>query len=111
MVVTLTQLASMVPSLSVAVLLVLPALPPALVVVTPVTVGSSGFYADDFRPVPLAIGTALSGGHMALQEAVGTLVAHYGVDVIVGALPTNQEGIIHSGRGSAKHCSLLADVG
>lgn len=41
---------------------------------------------------------------MALQEAVGTLVAHYRVDVVVGALPTNQKGIIHGGRGSAKHC-------
>lgn len=35
------------------------------------------FYADDFRPVPLPVGTTLSSGHMALQEAVGTLVAHY----------------------------------
>lgn len=40
-------------------------------------------YADDFRSVPFAVGTALSGGHVALEEAVSTLVARYGVDVIV----------------------------
>ena len=61
------------------------------------------FYADDFRPVPFAIGATLGGRHMALQEAFGTLVADHRVDVVVGALPTNQEGIIHRGRGSAKH--------
>lgn len=61
------------------------------------------FYADDFRPVPLAIGTTLGGRHVALQEAFGTLVADHRVDVVVGALPTNQEGVIHSRRGSAKH--------
>lgn len=43
-VVTLTQFSSVVPALSVAVPLVLPALPPALVVVAPVTVGSSGWW-------------------------------------------------------------------
>lgn len=64
------------------------------------------FYADDFRPVPLAVGTTLSSGHMALQEPIGALVAHHGVDVIVGALPTNQEGVIHSGWGSTKHCRM-----
>jgi len=42
MVVALAQLSSVVASLSVAVPLVLPALPPALVVVAPVTVGSPG---------------------------------------------------------------------
>lgn len=42
-VVALAGLSSVVPSLSVAVPLVLPALPPALVVVAPVTVGSSGW--------------------------------------------------------------------
>lgn len=111
-VVALAQLSSsVVASLSVSVPLVLPALPPALVVVAPVTVGSPGFYADDFRSVPFAVGTTLGGGHVALQEAVCALVAHHGVDVVVGALPTNQEGVINSGRGSAKHCSLLADVG
>lgn len=41
-VVALAQISSVVSSLSVAVPLVLPALPPALVVVAPVTVGSSG---------------------------------------------------------------------
>lgn len=61
------------------------------------------FYADDFRSVPLAIGATLSSRHMALQEAVGALVTHHRVDIIVGKLPTNQEGIIHSGWGSAKH--------
>lgn len=64
------------------------------------------FYADDFRSVPLAIGATLSSGHVALQEAVGALVAHHRVDVVVGALPANQEGVIHSGRGSAKHCRI-----
>lgn len=34
-------------------------------------------YADDFRPVPSAVGTALSSGHVALEEAVSTLVACY----------------------------------
>lgn len=110
-VVALARLSSVVASISVAVPLVLPALPPALVVVAPVTVGSSGFYADDFGSVPLAVGATLSSGHMALQEAIGALVAHHRVDVVVGSLPTNQESIIHSGRCSAKHCSLLADVG
>lgn len=109
--VALARLSSVVASLSVAVPLVLPALPPALVVVAPVAVGSPGFYADDFRPVPLAVGATLSSGHMTLQEAVGALVARDRVDVVVGALPTNQEGVIHSGRSSAKHCSLFADVG
>lgn len=61
-------------------------------------------YADDFGPVPLAVGTTFSSGHMALQEAVSTLVAHYWVDVIVRALSTNQEGVIHGGRGSAEDC-------
>lgn len=61
------------------------------------------FYADDFRSVPFAIGATLSGGHVALQEAFGTLVADDGVNVVVGALPTNQEGVIHRRRGSAKH--------
>ena len=42
MVVALAQLSSVVPSLSVAVPLVLPALPPALVVVAPVAMGSPG---------------------------------------------------------------------
>lgn len=62
------------------------------------------FYADDFRPVPLAVGATLGGGHVALQEAVGALVASHGVDVVVGALTTNQEGVVHGGRGSTKHC-------
>ena len=44
-VVALARLASVVPSLSVAVPLVLPALPPALVVVAPVAVGSSGWWS------------------------------------------------------------------
>lgn len=61
------------------------------------------FYADDFRSVPLAIGAALSSWHVALQEAFGALVADYRVDVVVGALPTNQEGVIHRRRGSTKH--------
>lgn len=61
------------------------------------------FYADDFRSVPLSVGAALGGGHVALQEAFGALVADDGVDVVVGALPANQEGVIHGGRGSAKH--------
>ncbi len=61
------------------------------------------FYADDLRSVPLAVGATLGGGHVALQEAVGALVAHYRVDVVVGTLPANQEGVIHSGWGSAKH--------
>lgn len=61
------------------------------------------FYADDFRSVPFAIGATLCCGHVALQEAFGTLVADNRVDVVVGALPTNQEGVIHRRRGSAKH--------
>lgn len=61
------------------------------------------FYADDFWPVPLAVGATLGGGHMALQEAVGALVARHRVDVVVGALPTNQEGVVHGRRGSAQH--------
>lgn len=61
------------------------------------------FYADDFRPVPLAIGATLGGRHVALQEAFSALVADHRVDVIVGALPTNQEGVIHKRRGSTKH--------
>lgn len=44
-VVALAWLSSVVPPVSVAVLLVLPALPPALVVVAPVTVGSSGWWS------------------------------------------------------------------
>lgn len=64
------------------------------------------FYADDFWPVPLAVGTTLSGGDVALQEAVDALVAHHRVDVIVGALPTNQEGVIHGRRGSAQHWGI-----
>lgn len=44
-VVALAQLSSVVPSISVAVPLVLPALPPALVVVAPVAVGSSGWWS------------------------------------------------------------------
>lgn len=43
---------------------------------------------------------------MALQEALGALVADDGVDVIVGALPANQEGVIYRRRGSAKHWSI-----
>lgn len=58
------------------------------------------FYADDLRPVPLAVGATLGGGHVALQEAVGALVACHRMDVVVWALPTNQEGVVH-GRGSA----------
>lgn len=41
------------------------------------------FYADDFWLVPLAVGATLGGGHVALQEAVGTLVANHRVDVVV----------------------------
>lgn len=44
------------------------------------------FYADNFRPVPLAISAALSSGYVALQEAVSALVAHYRVDIVVGTL-------------------------
>lgn len=44
-VVALAWLAAVVPSLSVAVPLVLPALPPALVVVAPVAVGSPGWWS------------------------------------------------------------------
>lgn len=40
---------------------------------------------------------------MALQEAVGTLVARHRVDVVVGAFPTNQEGVVHGRRGSTQH--------
>lgn len=61
------------------------------------------FYADDFRSVPLSVGAALGGGHVALQEAFGALVADDGVDVVVGALPADQEGVVHRGRGSAEH--------
>lgn len=61
------------------------------------------FYADDFWAIPLAIGATLGGRHVALQEAFGTLVPDHRVDVVVGALPTNQEGVIHKRRGSAKH--------
>lgn len=66
--------------------------------------GKLTFYADDFWSVPLAVGTTLGGGNMALQEAAGALVTHYRVDVIVGTLPANQEGIIHSGRCSTENC-------
>lgn len=48
-VVALARLSSVVPSLSVAVPLVLPALPPALVVVAPVAVGSSGWWSKQSR--------------------------------------------------------------
>lgn len=68
------------------------------------------FYADDFRSVPLAIGATLSGGHVALQEAFGTLVADDRVDVVVGALPTNREGVFHRRRGSAKHCRMKDSI-
>lgn len=68
------------------------------------------FYADDFRAVPLSIGATLSGGHVALQEAFGTLVADYGVDVVVGALPTNQEGVFHRRRGSTKHWNMKDSI-
>lgn len=61
------------------------------------------FYADDLWPVPLAVGTALGGGHVALQETVGALVARHRVDVVVGALPTNQEGVVHGRGSSAQH--------
>lgn len=40
---------------------------------------------------------------MALQEAVCALIAHHRVDVVVGTLPANQEGIVHSRWGSTKH--------
>lgn len=61
------------------------------------------FYADDFGPVPLSVSATLGGGHVALQEAVGALVARHRVDVVVGALPTNQEGVVHGRRGSTQH--------
>lgn len=62
------------------------------------------FYADDLWPVPLAVGATLSGGNVALQEAVGALVTHHGVDVIVGTLPTDEEGVVHGGRSAAEDC-------
>lgn len=46
-VVALAQLSSVVPSISVAVPLVLPALPPALVVVATVAVGSPGWWSKN----------------------------------------------------------------
>lgn len=61
------------------------------------------FYADDLGPVPLSVRATLGGGHVALQEAVGALVARHRVDVVVGALPTNQEGVVHGRRGSTQH--------
>lgn len=48
-VVALAPESSMAPSLSVPVPLVLPALPPALVVVAPVTVGSPGWFSKQSR--------------------------------------------------------------
>jgi len=69
------------------------------------------FYADDFGPVPLAVGATLGGRHVALKEAVGALVASHRVDVVVGAFPTNQEGVVHGGRGSAKHCGGRGKTG
>lgn len=44
------------------------------------------FYAYNFRPVPFAVSTTLSSGDVALQEAIGALVAHHRVDIIVGTL-------------------------
>lgn len=98
--VAVALLRPVVPPLSVPVLLVLPALPPALVVVASVAVGPPRFYADDFGSVPFAVCTTLGGGNVALQEAIGALVTHDGVNVVVRALSTNQEGVVHWGRDS-----------
>lgn len=42
---------------------------------------------------------------MALEETIGALVARHGVDVIVGAFPTNQEAVVHDGRRATENCS------
>ena len=59
--------------------------------------------ADDLGALPVAVGTATGGGNMALVEALGALVTHHGVDVIVGPSAANQMGVLHRGRGSTQH--------
>ena len=60
--------------------------------------------ADDLGLVPLAVGATLGRGDVALQEAVGALVAHHRVDVVVRPLAPNQEGVLRRGRSPTKHC-------
>lgn len=62
------------------------------------------FYADDFGFLPLSISATLCSRHVALQETIGALVTRHGVDVVMGAPPANQEGVVHRGRGPAEHC-------
>lgn len=62
--------------------------------------------ADDAGSFPGAVGPAAGSRDVALEEALGALVADHSVDVIVGPSPTHQMGIVHHWRGSAQHCRI-----
>jgi len=60
--------------------------------------------ADDLESLPGAVGTATRGGNVALVEALGALVTHHWVDVVVGPPAANHVGVLHRGRGATQHC-------
>lgn len=61
-----------------------------MVMVSPHSMGPSGFGTDDLGPVPLAIALALDDGHVVLDKTFITLVAYSGMDVVFGLAGTNE---------------------
>lgn len=82
-----------------------------VMVVSPHPMGPSGFGADDLGSVPFAIAPAPDDGHMVLGKSFVTLVAHCGMDVILGFAGANGRGVLHCWRGTTQHCALLTDIG
>jgi hypothetical protein len=59
--------------------------------------------AGDPRLIPVPAGLAPDGGHMALDEALGALVPHQGIDLIPVLLLPEGSGMLHHRRVSAGH--------
>ena len=59
--------------------------------------------AGDPRLLPVPAGLAPDGGHMALDEALGALVPHQGIDLVSILLLSEDSGMLHHGGLSAGH--------
>ena len=59
--------------------------------------------AGDSRLLPVPTGLAPDGGHVALDEALGALVPHQGIDLVPVLLLSEDSGVLHHGGLSAGH--------
>lgn len=68
-------------------------------------------YAGYPRLLPLPIGLAADGGHVALDVALVALVPHQGVDFVAVLPPAEGPGVLHHGGIPAGNCGRQAKTG